>query len=201
MTKALAVAAVVLVAASITGCDNGPKDAGPVPTGPSHSSVTAGGEGTSSTVGSTSAGQTTAGLPLCDDQVMAVRIVAQEGAAGTIRTVWGARNTSPEACVSRGYPGMDFHAASGWLDAQVARGTGFPDIDQAPSQVTIGHARSLYFISYWSDVDTAAGPCLEFDRVKVTLPDNFTSAEKAAIGCLNPESVRVGPVTEIPPSS
>ena len=34
---------------------------------------------------------------------------------------------------------MDFHAASGWLDTQVARGTGFPDIDQAPSQITIGH--------------------------------------------------------------
>jgi hypothetical protein len=96
---------------------------------------------------------------------------------------------------------MDFHAASGWLDAQVERGTGFPDIEQAPSQITIGNGKSLYFISYWNDVDTAAGPCVQFDRVKVTLPDNFTSAEQGAIGCLNPESVRVGPVTDTPPTS
>ena len=166
-----------------------------------HSSATAGGEGTVSTGGSTSSGEETAGATLCNDEDMAVRIVAQEGAAGTIRTVWGVRNTSPEPCVSKGYPGMDFHAASGWLDAQVERGTGFPDIEQAPSQITIGNGKSLHFISYWNDVDTAAGPCVQFDRVKVTLPDNFTSAEHAAIGCLNPESVRVGPVTDTPPTS
>lgn len=200
MTKALAVA--IVTAAFLAGCNNGPKDAGPVPTGrSSHSSVTAGGEGTVSTGGSTSSGEETAGPPLCMDESMAVRIVDQEGAAGTIRTVWGVRNTSSESCVSKGYPGMDFHAASGWLDTQVARGTGFPDIDQAPSQITIGNGKSLYFISYWNDVDTASGPCVQFDRVKVTLPDNFTSAEHAAIGCLNTESVRVGPVTDTPPTS
>jgi hypothetical protein len=200
MTKALAV--VILIAAFLAGCDNGPKDAGPVPTGrSSHSSLTAGGEGTVSTGGSTSSGEETAGAALCNDEVMAVRIVDQGGAAGTIRTVRGVRNTASESCVSKGYPGMDFHAASGWLDTQVARGTGFTDIDQTPSQITIGHGKSLYFISYWSDVDTAAGPCVQFDRVKVTLPDNFASAEHAAIGCLDPESVRVGPVTDTLPSN
>ena len=199
MTRALAAA--IVIAAVLAGCSNRPKDAGPVPTGrPTHSSVTAGGEGTVSTGGSTSSGAETAGATLCNDEVMAVRIVDQEGAAGTIRTVWGVRNTSPEQCVSKGYPEMDFHAASGWLDTQVERGTGFPDSDQAPSQITIGHGQSLYFVSYWSDVDTAAGPCVQFDRVKVTLPDNFTSAEHAAIGCLNPESVHVGPVADSPPS-
>ena len=200
MTKALAVA--IVIAAFLAGCSNGPKEAGPVPTGRStHSSATAGGEVTVSTGGSTSSGEATAGAPLCEDEVMAVRIVGQEGAAGTIRTVWGARNTSPEPCASKGYPGMDFHGANGWLDAQVERDTGFPDIEQAPSQIMIGHGKSLYFVSYWSDVDSASGPCVQFDRVKVTLPDNFTSAEHAAIGCLNPESVRVGPVTDAVPSN
>ena len=200
MTKALAV--LIVIAAFLAGCDKGPQDAGPVPTGrASHSSVTAGVEGTVSTGGSTSSGEQTAGATLCNDEDMAVRIVDQEGAAGTFRTVWGVRNMSSEPCLSKGYPGMDFHAASGWLDTQVERGTGFPDIEQAPSQITIGNGKSLYFISYWNDVDTAAGPCVQFDRVKVTLPDNFTSAEHAAIGCLNPESVRVGPVTDTPPTS
>ena len=39
-----------------------------------------------------------------------------------------------------------------------------------------------------------------FDRVKVTLPDNFVPARLAASGCLNPESVRVGPVTATRPT-
>src|SRR5215213_3906820 len=113
MTKALAVA--IVIAAFLAGCSNGPKEAGPVPTGRStHSSAITGGEVTLSTGGSTSSGEATAGAPLCKDEVMAVRIVGQEGAAGTIRTVWGARNTSPELCASKGYPGMDFHGASGW---------------------------------------------------------------------------------------
>src|SRR4029453_13147554 len=107
MTKALAV--LIVIAAFLAGCDKGPQDAGPVPTGrASHSSVTAGGEGTVSTGGSTSSGEETAGATLCNDEDMAVRIIAQEGAAGTIRTVWGVRNTSSEPCVSKGYPGMDF---------------------------------------------------------------------------------------------
>ena len=50
MTKALAV--LIVIAAFLAGCDKGPQDAGPVPTGrASHSSVTAGGEGTVSTGG------------------------------------------------------------------------------------------------------------------------------------------------------
>ena len=89
---------------------------------------------------------------------------------------------------------MDFHTAGGWLDVQVHRGGTLPGTDQAPQRVVLGPGESLYFVSYWSDVDTDAGPCKEFDRVKVTLPDNFESVELAASGCLNPESVRVGPV-------
>jgi hypothetical protein len=94
---------------------------------------------------------------------------------------------------------MDFHASSGWLNVRVHRG-GFADINQPPARVVVGPGESLYFVSYWSDATTSTGPCKKFDRVKVTLPDNFVSAKIASSGCLNPESVDVGPVTESPPS-
>jgi hypothetical protein len=94
---------------------------------------------------------------------------------------------------------MDFHTASGWLDAKVHRG-GFPDINQPPTPIVLDPGESLYFVSYWSDVTTNAGSCRQLDRVKVTLPDNFVSAELASSGCLNPRSVDVGPVTTSPPS-
>jgi hypothetical protein len=94
---------------------------------------------------------------------------------------------------------MDFHAESGWLNVRVHRG-GFPDINEAPAPVVLHSGQPLYFVSYWSDVATDAGPCQEFDRVKVTLPDNFVSARHGTSGCLNPSSVDVGPVTSSPPS-
>jgi Protein of unknown function (DUF4232) len=120
-------------------------------------------------------------------------------AAGTVRTVWRIRNMSGAPCRTFGYPGMDFRAPSGWLDVHVRRG-GMQDIDEAPRSLVVPADRSFYFIGYWSDVDTDKGPCEGFDRVKVTLPDNFVSARVGTTGCLNPESVRVGPVRSTPPA-
>jgi hypothetical protein len=94
---------------------------------------------------------------------------------------------------------MDFHTADGWLDAHVQRG-GVAIVNDAPSSVLVQPGSSLYFMSLWGDVDTDAGPCKRFDRVKVTLPDNFTSARVAATGCLDPGLVRVGPVRSTPPA-
>jgi len=193
MTKALATA--FLIAALAAGCDNGPKEAGPVPTGKTSpsASTSAGGaaESTSTTATST---------PLCKDKAALVKVDSQEGAAGTIVTTWRVTNTSSDACRSFGYPGMDFHAASGWLDVQVHRG-GIDVLNQAPAPVVVEPGESLYFVSTWGDVDTQAGPCTEFDRVKVTLPDNFTSARVGASGCVDAGLVNVGPVSDTPPSS
>jgi hypothetical protein len=189
MTKALAV--VIVIAAFLAGCDNGPKDAGPVPTGktsPSSSTSTAeAGESTTTTI------------PLCKDKTAVVKVGAQGGAAGTIMTTWRVTNTSSETCRSFGYPGMDFHTPSGWLDVQVRRG-GIDMISQPPAPVVLEHGKSLYFVSFWGDVDTDAGPCTQFDRVKVTLPDNFTSAQVDSSGCVDPGLVNVGPVTLSPPA-
>ena len=193
MTRALAAAIVIAVLAA--GCDNGPKEAGPVPTGkPSPSSVaTASGQGNGSTTASAT------GAPLCKDRTAAVEVESQEGAAGTIVTTWRVTNTSSQACRSFGYPGMDFHARSGWLDVQVQRG-GVDIINRQPLPVVLERGKSLYFVSTWGDVDTEEGPCTQFDRVKVTLPDNFTSARVVSQGCVDPGLVNVGPVTASRPA-
>lgn len=132
-------------------------------------------------------------VAMCSQQTTSASVKSQQGAAGTIRTVWKITNTSPAPCHSFGYPGMDFHASTGWLNVQVHRG-GFPDIDGSPSTIIVQPGQSLIFVSYWSDVTTGAGPCRQFDRVKVTLPDNTVSAQVATTGCATPGSVDVGPV-------
>jgi hypothetical protein len=199
MTKAMTV--VLALTLVLAGCGGGAKEAGPVPTGtssePTITSPATSEETTTESSGSTS---TSTSPPLCSDQAVKVKVLSQQGAAGTIGTAWRVENTSAEDCRSFGYPGMDFHTASGWLDVRVHRGASLPGADQPPARVVLAPGDSLYFVSYWSDVDTNAGPCKEFDRVKVTLPDNFESVELAAQGCLNPKSVRVGPVLSAPPS-
>jgi hypothetical protein len=190
MTRAL-VAAIVIVAL-VAGCSSGPKEAGPVPTGQrqkSHSS--------SSTAGGGTAASTS--VPVCGEDNTDSRVDSQNGAAGTIMTTWRVTNTSAEPCRSFGYPGMDFHAASGWLDVQVERG-GVDIVNEAPASVVVEPGDSLYFVSLWGDVDTDAGPCTQFDRIKVTLPDNFTPARVDSSGCVDPGLVEVGPVRSTQPS-
>jgi uncharacterized protein DUF4232 len=197
MTKALVSA--LALASMVAGCNSGAHEAGPVPSGPASSTTQATVPTTSEATQSTSTNASPPAIALCADQTAAVKVASREGAAGTIRTVWRVRNTAQHSCRSFGYPGMDFHASSGWLNVRVHRG-GFPDIDQPPARVVLRPGQSLYFVSYWNDVTTSAGACKEFDRVKVTLPDNFVPAQLASSGCLNPRSVHVGPVTKTPPS-
>ena len=190
MTRALAAA--IVIAALVAGCSSGPKEAGPVPTGQKQKSHSSGSTAGGGTAASTS-------VPLCGEDNTDSRVDSQNGAAGTIMTTWRVTNTSSEACRSFGYPGMDFHAASGWLDVQVQRG-GVDIIDEAPASVVVEPGDSLYFVSLWGDVDTEDGPCTQFDRVKVTLPDNFTPAQVDSSGCVASGLVRVGPVSSSQPS-
>jgi uncharacterized protein DUF4232 len=178
---------VLALAFVLAGCERGgAHEAGPVPTG-------------SAPVVGTSTKASTEEIALCANQTTAIAVGSEQGAAGTISRVWRVTNNSQSSCRSFGYPGMDFHTSSGWLNTQVRRG-GFQNIDQQPTTVVLSPGQSLFFVSYWNHVDTDAGPCKEFDRVKVTLPDNFVSAELTSSGCLNPQSVAVGPVTATPPS-
>ena len=193
MTKPLISA--LAFASLVAGCGGGAQEAGPVPTPPVSSAVTTA-PTTSRSAGTTASAPTP---PLCSDRAAAIKVASQQGAAGTIRTLWRVRNTAQSSCRSFGYPGMDFHASNGWLDVRVHRG-GFADINQPPAPIVLRSGQSLYFVSYWSDVTTNAGSCKQFDRVKVTLPDNFVSAKLASSGCLDPGSVHVGPVTRTPTS-
>ena len=197
MTKtflAAAITAFVLVAGGCGG--SGAKEAGPVPTGQGpQPSTSTGSTSTSGEATSTS----TSSAPLCRDKTATVEIESQQGAAGTMSTIWRVTNTSASPCRSFGYPGMDFRSSGGWLGVQVHRG-GYPNINEPPAPVALGPGESMYFASYWGVVDTDAGPCQKFDRVKVTLPDNFTSARLAASGCVDRQLVEVGPVSESRPS-
>jgi hypothetical protein len=194
MTKGISAA--VVLALLVAGCGGGKAhEAGPVPSVPTGSTA----EATGATETEAAPTASTPSLALCDDRTAAVAIASQQGAAGTISTIWRVRNTGADACRSFGYPGMDFHGSGGWLNVQVHRG-GYPNIDQPPASVVVAPGQSLYFVSYWGDVDTDAGPCRRFDRVKVTLPDNFVSAKVDSSGCLDPDTVDVGPVGSSPPS-
>lgn len=192
MQKPLVVLVLPLAFLAAACNGGGAQEAGPVPTAPV-STESAG----ASTIEETTTAPSTIGL--CADETAGVSVASSEGAAGTIRTVWRATNEAEQACRSIGYPGMDFRTATGWLNVRVHRG-GFADINGQPTRVVLRPGESLYFVSYWSDVSTNGGPCKPFERVKVTLPDNFVSARVASSGCLNPDSVDVGPVTTSPPS-
>ena len=136
---------------------------------------------------------------VCSGRSALVTMGSQQGAAGTISTLWRVTNTAQVPCRSFGYPGMDFHTSSGWLHVRAHRG-GFPNIDQPPAEIVVPPGQALFFVSYWSDASTSAGPCQQFDRARVTLPNDQIPAEVASSGCLNPSSVDVGPVTRTPPS-
>jgi len=132
--------------------------------------------------------------------MMRFSLRSQTGAAGTIRSVWQAKNVSGHSCRSFGYPGMDFRSSGRWLNVRVHRGGAHRDISGRPQRQIVLPGHALYFVSYWSDVVDASGDCRSFDRVKITLPDNFRSAQVAATGCVTTDSVYVGPVTTTGPT-
>jgi hypothetical protein len=132
--------------------------------------------------------------------MMQFSLRSQTGAAGTIRSVWQAKNVSGRTCRTYGYPGMDFRSGGRWQNVHVHRGDDHPDISGPPRRQLVLPGHVLYFVSYWSDVVDTTGNCRQFDRVKITLPDNYNSAQLAATGCLTTDSVFVGPVTTTPPT-
>jgi Protein of unknown function (DUF4232) len=197
VTKALLSALVLCALAA--GCNGGAQEAGPVPTS-SQGSRSTNSTSTGDDASNAAATSTAPSTPLCASATSAIRVQSQEGAAGTIRTVWRLENTSGAECRSFGYPGMDFRSSGVWEDVRVHRGGGYRDTTEPPSRVVVPAGGSLYFVSYWTDVTDQSGACKDFDRVKITLPDNFHSKQVASSGCVNPDRVSVGPVVASPPS-
>ena len=197
MTKVLLSAFVLCVLAA--GCNGGAQEAGPVPTS-SQGSASTGPTSSNDGASNAAATSTAPSIALCASATSAIDVQSQEGAAGTIRTVWRVRNTSGATCRSFGYPGMDFRSSGVWEDVHVHRGGGYRDTTEPASRVVVPSNGSFYFVSYWTDVTDQSGACKEFDRVKITLPDNFHSKQVASSGCVNPDRVSVGPVVARPPS-
>jgi hypothetical protein len=160
------------------------------------SGCTGGGAGKA---GPASSESPTLSLPVCNDH-SSFSIRSQGIALGTIVTTWRVTNRSANACTSFGYPRIDFHTDDGWLHARVVHGR-LQSASVVPSRVVLKPGKSLYFVSEWGDADTASGPCKEFDRVKVTLPNNVTPARLHTFGCIGRETVSVGPVSATIPSS
>ena len=197
MKKALLSA--VALCALAAGCNGGAQEAGPVPTS-SQGSESTSSTSTSDEASNAAATSTAPSTPLCASAPSAIHVESQEGAAGTIRTVWRIKNASGAACRSFGYPGMDFRSSGVWEDVGVHRGGGYRDTAEPPTRVVVPANSSFYFVSYWTDVTDQSGACKDFDRVKITLPDNFHSKQVASSGCVNPDRVSVGPVVATPPS-
>jgi hypothetical protein len=135
----------------------------------------------------------------CGAMSATVAVVSQEGAAGTISTLWRVTNEGSTFCRSDGFPSMAIHTQSGWTTLSLLHG-GYPDINKPPHPVVVDPGQSMFFVSYWSDVTTNSGSCEQFDRVRVMLPGASTPLELASAGCLIPDLVRVGPVSASPPS-
>lgn len=141
----------------------------------------------------------TAVVALCTGGTATLREAAiPDHAAGTTRTLWRVTNTAAAPCRSFGFPVVAVHTASGWRAIDAHQG-GFPDIERQPTSLVAPPKGSLYFATYWNDVTSSEGPCVQFDRIRVTLPDDRTPVEAAVSDCMNPTSLREGPLTKSPP--
>ncbi len=132
----------------------------------------------------------------CHTSQLQARVVASEGAAGTIHLTVALVNTSKAACTIQGYPGVAFQDAAGhsFIDDPVR--------DPAlPPGATLGVVRvqpgqSGQFVLSFNDVERGSAPCSTATRVIVTPPDETDplvvspSAETRPCG-----DARVGPVT------
>jgi hypothetical protein len=134
----------------------------------------------------------------CSGSAASASILSSEGAAGTIRWAVQVRNTGSTPCHVDGYPVLAFHATSGWVHPTTTHG-GYGDISASPTPITVAAGGSAYFVAYFSDATTSAGPCTTFDEASATLPDDETAMDFPAGGCVSPSMVRVGPLISTRP--
>jgi hypothetical protein len=114
------------------------------------SSQTQSATSTSASATSTSAAPHSAGAPhtsACAGSQLALADGGTEGATGHLELTVTMRNTSPSACVLRGYPRARLlNGAGRALPLRVARGHGFfPDSDSRPQQVSLRPGGSARF--------------------------------------------------------
>jgi hypothetical protein len=147
-------AALLVGGAGLVACSSGSSSStstGPTTTAGTGPSTTTTPSGSTST--STSTSTTGAGLSRCATAHLAGSVVGGNGAAGTIQTTMGLRNTASTSCTLGGYPGLQLLGAGGAaLPTTVVRKGTYPFTAMAPTTVTLAPDQSAYFNIGYSDV-------------------------------------------------
>jgi hypothetical protein len=109
-------------------------------------------------------------------------IAGSSGAAGTIETTVGLRNSTTTACTLGGYPGLLLLAASGSaLPTTVVRKGTFSFTAMSPTTVSLSPGASVYFNIGYSDVPVGGETsCPSSATLEITPPNAFDHLEVGA---------------------
>jgi len=102
-------------------------------------------------------------------------IAGSSGAAGTIETTVGLRNTSATACTLGGYPGLLLlDAAGAALPTTVVRKGSYSFTAMSPTTVSLSPGASVYFNIGYSDVPVGSETsCPSSAKLEITPPNAF----------------------------
>jgi hypothetical protein len=104
-------------------------------------------------------------------------MLGRSGAAGTIETTFGFRNTSTSSCTLVGFPGAQMLDASGkaLTNQTTLRGGSYAFTNFPAAQVTLPPGATAYFNLGYSDVPaTSETSCPGSARLEVTPPNDFS---------------------------
>jgi hypothetical protein len=191
MTAALLVGGVGLAA-----CSSGSSSS--TSTGPTTTASTAPSKTTTSSgPSSTSTSSTSAGLSRCATAKLAGSVVGGSGAAGTIETTVGLRNTASTSCTLGGYPGLQLLGTGGaTLPTTVVRKGNYPFTAMAPTTVTLAPGQSANFNIGYSDVPVGnQTSCPTSVSLQITPPNAYDHLViTASLGPCGNGTMTVSPV-------
>lgn len=178
----------VALASCSGGSSSTPGTSGSTSTTPSASS-------TSSTTAPTAPGSTTS---TCQVNVLSLSQTGRGGAAGTIETTFGFRNTSNSSCTLSGFPGAEMLDSSGkpLATQTTVRGGNYSFTNFPAARVTLAPGTTAYFNLGYSDVPTGnETSCPSSAELEVTPPNDYTQLTVAfqATAC-NHGTLVVSPV-------
>ena len=114
---------------------------------------------------------------MCAVDSLALSVLGQSGAAGTIEATFGLRNSSTSSCTLVGFPGTQMLGASGapFATQTTVRGGGYSFTNFPATQVTLAPGATAYFNLGYSDVPTATETsCPSPARLEVTPPNDYS---------------------------
>jgi Protein of unknown function (DUF4232) len=194
--RILGMAAALLVGGvGLAACSSGPSSTS---TGPTTTASTAPSKTTTSSgPSSTSTSSTSAGLSRCATAKLAGSVVGGSGAAGTIETTVGLRNTASTSCTLGGYPGLQLLGTGGaTLPTTVVRKGNYPFTAMAPTTVTLAPGQSANFNIGYSDVPVGnQTSCPTSVSLQITPPNAYDHLViTASLGPCGNGTMTVSPV-------